>query len=307
MKTTVYVPDIECDSCVKVLSRVFHKHDAIRKFSIKDDAVDFEYDTELISPTDIVGLIVNKNFRASLNPFERKSFSERWRHFKENRHHYAMELNVLSYALAIFLLLLGLEGVAYAVFLKNIPNFMATFGWWILYLNISVATIAMGIWHAFSYRVRVTCMIGMMIGMTIGMQSGFMIGAVIGATNGFFIGSMVGMLFGTLVGAWTGKCCGVMGIMEGMMAGLMGGTMGPMITVMMFSDHVLWFMPFYMAINVIIIWGMSYMLYEEVAEGNKKLVRRPADFGSIAALAVIVNFAFLGIMLFAPKSALLGI
>ena len=107
-------------------------------------------------------------------------------------------------------------------------------------------------------------------------------------------------------GSVTGKGCGIMGVIEGMMAGVMGGTMGAMITVMMFSDHVLWFMPFYMAINVAIVWGMSYMLYEEVVEDNEKTVPTPIDFTTISLGMVIVNFVLLGLMIFGPKSAFIG-
>ena len=306
MRVKIYVPDIECDSCVRVISKAFRKEESIHSFTFHDDNVDVDFDEGRIRKTEIVNLIKKLSFRAGFEPFDRKSFKERARHYKENKHKYKIETKVFSYSLIVFMVLLVLETFTYSTFLNKIPDFLVNYGWWILYLNISVVVLGMGIWHVYSYKYKMTCMLGMMVGMTIGMQSGMMIGAVIGATNGFFVGSMAGMLLGTFVGAVTGKGCGIMGVIEGMMAGVMGGTMGAMITVMMFSDHVLWFMPFYMAINVAIVWGMSYMLYEEVVEDNEKTVPTPIDFTTISLGMVIVNFVLLGLMIFGPKSAFIG-
>ncbi len=305
MKQKIYVPDIECDSCTKLITRAFEKKQGIYNFYFTEDGVDVEFNKHTLSVNDLVQTITGLHFRASTQPFQRKSFKERYRHYKENKHKYTLESKVMQYTGGIFLLLILFEAIAYAIFLQKIPNFLSNYGWWILYLNISIATISVGIWHIYSYKTKVTCMVGMMIGMTIGMQTGMMVGAVMGATNGFFVGAMVGMLLGTAVGAITGYCCGVMGVMEGMMAGLMGGTMGPMITVMMFSDNVLWFMPFYIIINVTIVWGLSYMLYEEVVEG-RKVVKKPIEFSTIASMAIIANFVLLMIILYGPKSALVG-
>ncbi|MCB9359005.1 hypothetical protein H6503_03690 [Candidatus Woesearchaeota archaeon] len=305
MKTTIYVPDIECDSCVRIIKKALDKTEGIDSFAIKQDHIEIMHG-ENIKQDDLVDVIKSKRFRASLEPFDRKTVSERIRDMRENKHKYGIELKVFSYAISIFLMLCALDAIAYFLFLKNIPDFIPRYGWWIFYLNISVSTTAMGIWHTLAYRAKVTCMVGMMIGMTIGMQSGMMIGAVIGATNGFFIGSMTGMLIGTIVGAITGRCCGVMGIMEGMMAGVMGGTMGPMITVMMFSDHVLIFMPFYIAINVAILWGLSFMLYEEVVEYGESVEKKPTDFATLASITIIATVLLMMIILYAPKSIFIG-
>ena len=132
-----------------------------------------------------------------------------------------------------------------------------------------------------------------------------MLGAVFGATNGFFVGSMVGMLIGVAIGAWAGCGCGVMGWMQGMMAGLMGGTMGPMISIMMFNDHLMLFMPFYIAINVLILWGFSYMVYEEIVEG-KRVERKPYDLLTLASLTLIIGAALSILMVYGPKSILLS-
>lgn len=297
----VYVPDIECESCVKIITKKLNK-EGIDNFEIKNDGVYFNGEIDLDK---VVEVIKSLNYRASLNPFERKNLKERLRHFKENKSQYSIEITGIKYFVYTFLILLGLVGVSYSLFLNQIPNFLENYLVWIVYLIISVTSIGIGLWHFFSYKTKFTCMIGMMIGMTIGMQSGMMVGVVIGATNGFFIGSVVGVIIGVVLGALAGKCCGVMGIIEGMMAGIMGGTMGPMISVMMFSDHLLWFMPLYMLVNVMILIGFSYMLYEEVVEG-KNLIKQPLDLVSFCSLSVIVTFILISVMVYGPKSALIG-
>jgi len=303
----IYVPDIECDSCSKVISKRFSKKSGITNFAIKQDYIDVDFDENETTDKEIITTIKELGFRADTNPFERKTLKERVKHYKENKHKYKIEKKVIGYAIGIFFILSLLELLSYYLFLQNMPNFLATYGWWLFYLNISVATISLGMWHVEAYRAKVTCMVGMMIGMTIGMQTGMMIGVVFGATNGFFIGAMVGMILGTIVGIITGRCCGVMGVMEGMMAGLMGGTMGPMISVMMFSDHLLWFMPFYMIINIVILWGLSYMVYEEVVEGNINVIKKSKDFSTLTSIAVIVTFILLTIMIYGPKTSLLSL
>ena len=300
--TIIYVPDIECDSCVKLITRKL-KNEHFADFTVKKDHIVLSSGA---SVDVVVKLIKGLGFRASTTPFERKTFKERMRHVKENKGAYDLEIKGLWHAVKLFLILMILSVFSYVGFLKGIPNFLSNYGWWVFYSIVTVTTIAAGVWHFYAYRAKMTCMVGMMVGMTFGMQTGMMLGAVIGATNGFFVGCMVGMLAGVAIGAVTGRCCGVMGIMEGMMAGLMGGTMGPMITVMMFSDHLLWFMPFYMIINVIIVAGLSYMLYEEVVEHNEKVEKKPLDFLTLASVGVIVLFIVVAIMIYGPTSALIS-
>ncbi|MFH1408300.1 MAG: heavy-metal-associated domain-containing protein [Nanoarchaeota archaeon] len=306
MKTTIYVPDIECDSCNKLIRKKCRHLPGVVDLHFDADSVTISHDAEHVSKQLLVESIRDLGFRASFEPIERITLGERWRHFKENKHKYAHETKLFKYTLGIFLLLTLLEGGAYFLFLQNMPDFLNNYGWWLFYLNISVATLGVGIWHVASYKAKITCMTGMMIGMTFGMQAGMMIGAVMGATNGFFIGAMAGMLLGVIVGSITGQCCGVMGIMEGMMAGLMGGTMGPMITVMMFSDHLLIFMPFYIILNLIILWGLAYMMYEEVVENKRGVKRTPADFSIVAAASIIITVILIGIMIWGPKSPLVS-
>tara|TARA_Y100000310_G_scaffold196122_1_gene196143 strand:- start:6404 stop:7327 length:924 start_codon:yes stop_codon:yes gene_type:complete len=306
MKTRFYVPDIECDSCIKLIRRKFGQLQGIETVNFGEDFVVVNYDESLLKEENIIASIKNLGYRVSTQPFDRKSFKERVRHFKENKKNYSVEINVVKYAVYLFLILTGVEALAYFGFLSSSTDFLANYGWWLFYLNISIASVAAGTWHFLTYNTKVTCMVGMMIGMTLGMQTGMMVGIVVGATNGFFVGSMVGMFLGVGIGAITGKCCGIMGVMEGMMAGLMGGTMGPMISIMMFADHLLWFMPFYMLVNVAILLGFSYMLYEEVVEGKNNLEKRKIEFSTLASFSVILTFIIAYIMIYGPKSVLVS-
>ena len=148
-------------------------------------------------------------------------------------------------------------------------------------------------------------MSGMMIGMTMGMQTGLMLGSVFGATNGLFIGSLVGLILGVTAGVLTGKCCGIMGIIQGLMAGLMGGIMGPMTTLMLFSDHLLWFMPLFMAVNLVIVWGFSYMIFEEMVE-NKEVTKAPISFFKLTLFSIVITAILVMVMVFGIKSPLVG-
>jgi hypothetical protein len=303
VETKIYVPDIECESCSKLISRKFKDNKEIHNVRVNDDSVDIKHD-DALKPDAMIRTIKAAGFRASLQPFDRKTLTERLRDFNENRKKYTIELSSLKYSLFIFVILSLLEGIAYFGFFKYIPDFISNYVIWFFYLNLSISTIGSAVWHYLAYKVRVTCMTGMMIGMTIGMQTGMMIGSVIGAVNGFFVGAMTGMILGVIAGALTGKCCGIMGVLQGMMAGVMGGTMGPMISIMMFSDNLLLFMPFYIAINVFILWGFSYMVLEEMGEG-KNAEKTPTEFITLASVCIIITFVLVIIMVYGPKSFLI--
>ena len=305
MNTVIFVPDIECDSCIKILNKKFKTLQGITDYTINTDSITFEHNEPTITQEQLIQTIITAGFRASLTPFTRKTLRERLRDFKENPTKYALERKGITYSIATLMLLFALELIAYFTYFKTLPTFLETYGWWIFYLTISTVFLSFALWHFRSYKTNVTCMVGMMIGMTFGMQTGMMIGFILGATNGFFIGATVGMLLGVLVGALTGMCCGVMGLMEGMMAGIMGGTMGPMISLMMFFDHLLWFTPLYMLINIIILLGMSYMLFEEVIEHNKRIQRKNIDFITFSSLTIIITFLLVALMIYGPTSTLI--
>ncbi len=304
MKTKIYVPDIECDSCTKLLHRKFKDIAGVERYEVNVDSMDINFNEEMITPEDMVTAIEDLGFRASVRPFERKTFRERWRDVRSNPHKYAMIFKSFYYFIALFALLSILEIVSYVAFFTTIPGFAAKYALWLLYLNISVASIGATLWYMASYKGNVTCMTGMMIGMTIGMQSGMMIGAVMGGTNGFFTGAFVGMIIAVVAGTLTGAVCGVMGAVQGMMSGVMAGTMGAMITVMMFTDRVQTFMPFYMLINVIILGGLVYLYYEEVIEGKRDVRKNAADFFTFAAAGIVITALLILIMVYGPKSPL---
>jgi len=305
IKTKLYIPDIECDSCTRLLQKKFKDMEGIEDFTSEKDGIEFNHSHELKIES-IIEAINELGFRASLRPFERKNFKERWRDFKEHRSKYSMMTRAVNYMFLSLLILLAIESIAYFGFLRFIPEFLLKYGPWILYLDISIATLGASLWYMYSYKTNVTCMTGMMIGMTVGMQVGMMIGIIFGAVNGFFIGSMVGMIIGTIAGAIAGANCGIMGSLQGMMAGVMGGTMGPMIGLMMFTDHIKVFMPFYMLFNILILAGFVYMYYEEVVENRKDVVKRHIDFATFASITVIVTAILFVIMAYGSKSILFG-
>jgi hypothetical protein len=205
--------------------------------------------------------------------------------------------------LIVFLVILLLEALAYLAFFRFTTGFMEKYWMWIVYLDISVVSIGVSVVYMLSNRTRVPCMTGMMNGMTIGMQLGMMIGAVIGATNGYFTGAMVGMLLGSAGGVLAGLSSkSTMSWVQGLMSGIMGGTMGPMISVMMFTDRIALFMPFYIILNVVLIWGFMKMYYEEAIEGNNELVRKRIDLTTFTSTTIIVTTILLLIMVYGPKS-----
>ncbi len=307
MKTKIYIPDIECESCSKLIDKKFSKIEGVSNHKIHFDSMDIEYNDNTIKAEDLVVAVEDLGFRASVRPFERKSFSERWKDFKENTHKYETVIEAIQYGFLAFIILLALDAVAFVGFLDSaIPNFFSHYAWWLFYLDLSVASIGATIWYMSSYKGNVTCMTGMMIGMTVGMQSGMMIGAVVGGSNGFFTGAIVGMTVAVIAGTLTGAVCGIMGAVQGMMSGVMAGTMGAMITIMMFTDHVLIFMPYYMLINVVILLGLIYLFYEEVVEGKKNVKIKSSDFMTFVSACIIITTILTLIMIYGPKSPLFG-
>ncbi|MDP3728924.1 MAG: heavy-metal-associated domain-containing protein [bacterium] len=306
MKVKIYVPDMECDSCSVILKKRFDKIEGIQNTSFSSAAVEISFDENKVQTEKLIQTIKDAGYRADLHPFEKKNISERkWREFFGKKTKYELEYRLIKYSLAIFLILSILEAVIYFFYFKNIPYFLEKYTWWLFYLNISVASLSAALWHFLSYKTRVTCMLGMMVGMTMGMQTGMMLGAVFGATNGLFMGSLVGVILGITAGVLTGKCCGIMGIMQGLMAGLMGGIMGPMTMLMLFSDHILWFMPLFILVNLAIVWGFSYMIFEEMVE-NKEVIKDPISFSKLTIFSIAITSILIIIMLFGIKSPLVG-
>jgi copper chaperone CopZ len=303
MRVTLYIQDIECESCTRLVERAIKSLQGINEYAIKKDCVVVDFDSSLLKEEAIIEAIASRGYAASKFPLSKMSYRRRFSDFMKNRQKYAIERQMLLNALLSFLGLIVIDALLYLFFFRDTPGFLSQSWQWFLYLDITVVSVASSIWHLKAYKGAITSMTGMMLGMTLGMQAGFMVGAVVGATNGMFVGSTVGMLSGIFLGVYGGKDSGIMGALQGMMSGLMGGTMGAMLTVMMFTDHLLLFMPMFMIINVIIMWGMSYMVYEEVVE-DKKITTAPTDFSTFFAYVFIFALLLAVIMIYGPKGAL---
>ncbi|RJQ22259.1 cation transporter [Candidatus Woesearchaeota archaeon] len=306
MKTKVYCPDIECESCIKVLTKVLEKLPGIEHFEFKHNAVEVTSDGQ-VKPSEIVSAIQQKGYRASLDELHKMTLTERFRDFRKNPQKYAVERLMLRNTVLTLLALFALNLFAYFTFLKSVPDFLAKYAWWILYIDVSVVSIGAAIWHIKSYKTNVTSMVGMMIGMTFGMQTGMMLGTIIAATNGLFVGGIAGMVLAVGVGFYNGRCCGIMGIMEGMMAGVMGGVMGSMIGAMFRVDNILWFMPAFTIINVFIMWGLSYMLFEEVVEHNTTTRKHPVDFSTFFFACLLASIALNALIIYGPRTGIAAV
>src|SRR3989338_2810749 len=138
MNVKIYCPDIECDSCVKVIRRSLEKLKGIDKLSVNKDSIDISYNRDILKEVELLGTIKDHGYRASLEPFQRKSFQERFKDFRENKHKYDVEYAILKYSFFTLFLLLGIEALAYFVFLKAIPSFLTRYAWWIFYLDLAV-------------------------------------------------------------------------------------------------------------------------------------------------------------------------
>lgn len=307
MNAKIYCPDIECESCIKVITRSIKKIQGIEDLSFDRESVTINYNPEQIQQEELTKLINSAGFRASLQPFPRKTFLERLRDFKENKTKYQVEYQMLKYSVAILAFLLLLEGIAYYTFFRTTEGFLQRYGWWFFYLTLAITSLGSAVWHFKSYKAQFTNMTGMMIGMTFGMQSGMMLGTIFGATNGLVTGGTTAMVLAVLLGVYNGKCCGIMGVLEGMMAGIMGGIMGSMIGVMYAVDHILIFMPFFMFFNLIVMFGLSYMLFEEVVEHNPKTKRQPIDFLTFFSFCFIATTILITWMVYGPKTGIASI
>ncbi|MBI5398586.1 heavy metal translocating P-type ATPase [Candidatus Woesearchaeota archaeon] len=304
MNVKIYCPDMSCDSCIQTICSALENTAGIESFVIRHDAVDISYDPSKINPEMLITKIQEKGYRAGLAPFERKTFKERLRDALTNKEKYDVEYRMFRYSALTFFILLLLEIGTYLALFDTHPAFLEIYGWWIFYITVAVVSIGSAMWHMKSYQATVTSMVGMMLGMTFGMQTGMMIGTIIGVSNGLFVGGMTGMIVAVGVGFYNGKRCGIMGVLEGMMAGVMGGVMGSMIGTMFRVDHILYFMPVFMAINIAVMWGLSYMLFEEVVENKPTTKKVPVKFARFFSYCLIVVSLLAALILYGPKTGL---
>ncbi len=207
-----------------------------------------------------------------------------------SKNKYSFEWRLLNQVFATFVLLVILEA-SYLYFRTDkifSPEFLLD-----IYLTLSVVLLAGAVWHLKSYGTDLESPhLGMMTGMTLGMQTGMMVGIILGATDGFFVGALITMAVAATLGAIAGTCSGIAGVLEGLMAGSMGGIMGAMTGTMM-DGYLLWFMPPFMILNFIIMFGLIYMVFKEVTESKGIAHKSPPKFSrfflfNLIALSVLV-------------------
>jgi len=231
----------------------------------------------------------------------------------EHTHHHSskkiifnVEKSMIKTGIYTFIILALVEVIAYFGFFKNIPDFFPKYGYYLIFLVISIVINSMAFWHIRAYRHVFACTTGMMIGMTVGMSTGFSIGLIVGATNGMFIGSLAGIIIGMIVGSYAGSCCGIMGILEGMMAGLMGGVMGAMTSIMTINDNIKYFVPLLVFSIFIILIGLIVMVYEEEIKKKNYVEYKGFQFLPFITVNFIITLILTFLMVYGPRSFLFG-
>ncbi|MDP3966414.1 MAG: hypothetical protein Q8Q04_02700 [archaeon] len=208
-------------------------------------------------------------------------------------------IKAIFYSLLVSFVLLS---ILYFFKLRDIPDFIPKYGFFIFFAILSYAIILSSIRQVRAYQ-NFACMSGMMVGMTTGMIAGFLPGFFVGSTNGMFWGSIVGMGIGISIGAWNGKCCGIMGVMEGLMAGFMGGIMGAMTAVMMLNDNLKVAGVILFLISAVIVFSLNFMVYKEMKERERE---KKEDYTTILFLSIVLTSLTIWFMVFGPRSALFG-
>lgn len=214
--------------------------------------------------------------------------------------HVEQEARLVNHALVAGIVLFILNVLIYFLFVQGLENAEKYIPFLVLGIIASVS-IVFAYLHSRCFGRIISCQNGMMVGMTMGMVAGFMVGEIIASTNGMFIGSLSGIATGVWIGVKSGKCCGVMGAMEGIMAGIMAGLMGPMTVIMTLNDNLLVLTYVLFAGLVLLLGGLSYMLYKE--EGETPAENKTKVFEFIM-FSLILNFVMLAIIFFAPKGPL---
>ena len=92
-----------------------------------------------------------------------------------------------------------------------------------------------------------------------------------------------------------------MAVMHGLMAGVMGGTMGAMVVVMMIPDHVLFFMPIFTTVNLLILMWFTYLFYCECVRTQTCPVNRPFGLGSMMGVSLLTVGLLSALMVAGPK------
>jgi len=299
------ITGMHCDSCEKLLKSRISKIANVKdvKLTYTNDIAEVSYDNKL-DTNEIIKTVQNSGYDAKVVNGDETHEETTFKHYvKDLKAKEKIEGNLIKWSVILLLVLALTEIIAYYGFFRNIPDFFSKFGYYLIFLVISITISAIAVWHIKAYGNLFSCMTGMMIGMTIGMISGFLIGLIVGSTNGMFIGTLAGLFVGIPVGVWCGSCCGVMGSMEGMMAGFMGGLMGAMTAIMMINDNLKIITPILVGISIIIIVGLDYMIYKEI-RNNKHNVPKPNNLFTLITLCFITTIILTWLMVYGPKSIL---
>lgn len=303
MKTLkLKITGMHCSSCEKLIKKNLSKVKHIKDIdlSYNNEIATIHYNPEINTNViiDVIrsigydAVVVDKDYISDEINFKK--------YLKSLKLKNTLEGELIGVVLGTFIFLSLLEIIAYYSFFKDIPEFFGRYGYYIVFLIISIVISGTSVWHIKAYGNNFSCMSGMMIGMTSGMISGFLIGLLVGATNGMFVGSIIGILVGIFIGVYTGNCCGIMGIMEGMTAGLMGGLMGAMTSLMMINDNLKLIVPVIVIISSIILIGLDYMIYKDVRNIKEKINKY--NFITFTSICFVITIGITFLMIYGPKS-----
>src|SRR3989338_9678645 len=236
----------------------------------------------------------------TISPSIRQNLSS----FLTNRKKYHLEWTMIKYTIVSIIILFLIAEILAFTLCKSNTTYLTQLPW-IIYLLITIPMVFGALNNIHTHKTSST-MMGMMIGMVLGMQSGVMLSVILGSTNGMFMGSLFGVLFGVTIGVYAGHNSGLMGILNGAIMGTMGGTMGPMIALMMKVDHILWFMPLFTLLNVLIIWGLNFLVYEQLVDG-KKIERTQLKFLPFFLTCLVAVAFFTIIIIYGYTSAFVAL
>lgn len=157
--------------------------------------------------------------------------------------------------------------------------------------------------HIWKQRKQVDDMHGMMVGMTLGMLAGLFTATLyLIPTGDFLTGVIVGSIAGLVFGVPFGRLGGHLGIVEGVVAGPMGGMMGAMLGQMVRPFNIEVFVPFFMAVVLVTLLGISYAVHCGVSCcASKKRKPGPVSQRFISTWTV-ATIIVLGISIFLPFS-----
>ena len=177
MKTLkLRIVGMHCESCEKLLKKALSKLEHIKDIDLRynNEIATIHYNPE-INVNDVINIIRQVGYDATVFSGDYKpediSFKK---YLKDLGSKNRMEREMVYVAFGTFLVLAILELFAYYGFFRTIPDFFVKYGYYLIFLLISIVICGASLWHIKAYGDSFSCMSGMMIGMTIGMISGFL-------------------------------------------------------------------------------------------------------------------------------------